>query len=480
MSLTSQHRVVGRLLSDFRSGRISRRDLLRGAAAAGLSATAFAALSRATAFRTSAQDATPGAVAPGSTIVVPTGLRTDLTGQSIKAVLGDSTSPDTAWTEAAIAIFTETTGITVEFVRGETQADARLQSYRQQWAAESDENDVYMVDVIWPGVVAAHAIDLNESLSDLAALHFPAIVENNTVDGVLVGVPWFTDAGLLYFRTDLLEKYSLTPPATWAELTTSAQTIQDGERATNESFTGFVFQGNAYEGLTCNGLEWQLSNGGGSIVEPDGAVSINNPQAIAAFERATGWVGTISPQDVTTYIESDALNVWVAGNAAFMRNWPYAFAASQDTANSAVAGMIDVQPLPMGDGENARNADTLGGWQLMVSRYSTKQEAGIEFVRFMCSAEVQASFAIERAHLPTIASVYDDPAVAAASEFIPRLKDVFQGGAAARPSSVTGDLYPEISAIYSSQLNAVLTGANSAADAVASMEEDITASLSGE
>jgi len=431
-------------------------------------------------YRASAQDATPAAVAPGSTITIPTGLRTDLGGQSIKAVLGSSTDPDVPWTEAACAAFTEATGIAVEFVRGENQADARLQSYRQQWAAESGENDVYQVDVIWPGVVAAHAIDLNESLSELAALHFPAIVENNTVNGALTGVPWFTDAGLLYYRTDLLDKYGLTPPTTWDELTTSAQTIQDGERATNETFTGYVFQGNAYEGLTCNGLEWQVSNGGGSIIEPDGTVSINNPQAIEAFERAAGWVGTISPQDVTTYIEQDSLNAWVAGNAAFMRNWPYAFAASQDTANSAVAGLIDVSPLPAGSGEGARNADTLGGWQLMVSRYSTKQEAAIEFVRFMCSPEVQTSFAIERSHLPTIVSVYDDPAVAAASEFIPRLKDVFQGGAVARPSSVTGDLYPEISATYSSQLNAVLTGATAAADAVASMEEDFTASLEGE
>lgn len=480
MQSRDQNRVVDRLLKDFRRGAISRRDLLRGAAGVGLSGMAFAALARATTPRAFAQDATPSVVALGSTIVVPQGLRTDLTGQSIKAVLSDSTSPDIPWVEAAIAAFTEATGITVEFVRGEQTADARLQAYRQQWAAQSDENDVYQIDVIWPGVAAAHAIDLNESLADLAALHFPAIVENNTVDGALVGVPWFTDAGLLYYRTDLLEKYGLTPPATWDELTTSAQTIQDGERATNESFVGYVFQGNAYEGLTCNGLEWQVSNGGGSIVEPDGTVSINNPQAIAAFEMATGWVGTIAPQDVTTYVEADSLNVWVAGNAAFCRNWPYMWSASQDPANSQVSGMIDVSPLPAGTGEGARNADTLGGWQMMVSKYSTKQEASIEFVKFICSPELQTSFAIERSHLPTIASVYDDPGVAESSEFIPRLKDVFQGGAVARPSSVAGDLYPEISAIYSSQLNNVLTGGSSAADAVASMEEDITASLEGE
>ena len=72
---------------------------------------------------------------------------------------------------------------------------------------------------------------------------------------------------------------------------------------TTPSFRGFVWQGNAYEGLTCDALEWQYSNGGGRIIEPDGTVTVNNPQAIAAFERARGWVGTISPEDVTTYNE---------------------------------------------------------------------------------------------------------------------------------------------------------------------------------
>ena len=127
----------------------------------------------------------------------------------------------------------------------------------------------------------------------------------------------------------------------------------------------------------------------------------------------------------------------------------------------------------MGDGEGARNAATLGGWQLMVSAYSQNQEAAIEYVKYLSSQELQKSFAIERSHLPTIAEVYDDPDVAAASEFIPRLKEVFQGGAVARPSSVTSFLYPEVSAIYYSELNQVLTGAKDATTAVTDMESQI-------
>ncbi len=332
MHPSDQNRAVRRLLREFHRGTISRRDLLRGVGAVGVTGTAFAALSQATARRAYAQDSTPAPdPSAGETIVVPEGLRTDLSGQTIRAVLADSTSADGPFLEAALAKFGEATGITVEFIRGETSATDRLQAYRQEWAAESSDTDVYQIDVIWPGVVADHALDLSETLADLAAQQLEALIGNNTVEGVLVGMPWFTDAGLLYYRTDLLEKYGLGVPATWDELATSAQTIQDGERAANANFEGFLFQGNVYEGLTCNGLEWQYSNGGGTIVEPDGTVSVNNEQAIAAFDRAATWVNTISPEGVTTYQEPDCQTIWVAGNAAFCRHWPGMYSASQDS-----------------------------------------------------------------------------------------------------------------------------------------------------
>ena len=472
-SSNSSDSPFSRLVAQSLSGQLSRREIMQRGAALGVGGSLLSMLVSASSRHGLAQEGSPEAAA---SIPVPEGLRTDLDGVTISAVLADPTDPNGEFIERAIAAFGEATGITVNFVRGETQTEQRLQNYRQLFAAQASDIDVFQIDVIWPGIVAEHAIDLNQSLSDLAQQHFTAIVENNTVDGALVGMPWFTDAGLLYFRTDLLEKYELQPPQTWDELTEAAQTIQDGERAENPSFNGFVWQGRAYEGLTCNGLEWQMSMGGGSIIEPDGTVSVNNEQAIAAFEMAASWVNTISPQDVTTYREPETLNIWSAGNAAFARNWPYMFAASQEV--EMLAGNVGVSPLPMGTGEGARNAATLGGWQLMVSRYSQNQEAGIEFVRFMCSPEVQAAFAIQQSMLPTIPVVYENEELATVNEFIPRLLPVFES-AVARPSSVTADLYPEISAVYYNDLNQVLTGQQSASDAAAAMADEMTSIIEG-
>ncbi len=478
-SVSILHPTVAAARRDFVSGRITRREMLFRASMAGAGAMTLSALGGLKVAAQGTPEGTPAATGElGYSIQVPTDLRTDLGGQSIRVVLTDANNVDRPWEEAAIAKFVEATGIQVEFVPGEVNTTDRLQNYRQQFAAQSADLDVYQIDVIWPGIIAPFAVDLTEAFSATTGDYIQAIVENNTVDGKLVAAPWYTDAGLLYYRTDLMEKYSLTPPTTWAELTTTAQAIQDGERATNPNFIGFAWQGKAYEGLTCNGLEWQVANGGGTIVDPDGTVTINNDQAIAAFERAAGWVNTITPQAVVNWEEVDTLNNFIAGNVGIARNWPYMFAASADTG-SAVVGKVGVTGLPTGDGPDARPADTLGGWNMFVSSFSTKQDAAIEFAKYLASAGVQRSFAIERSHTPTITSVYDDPDVASAQPFIADLKDIFVNGAVARPSTASGENYGEVSAAYFQQLNAILSGSISASEGVTRMESDIQGILTG-
>ena len=262
----------------------------------------------------------------------------------------------------------------------------RSQLFQQYWAAKSGDVDVFMVDVIWQGILAPHAVDLKKYFKeDEIKAFFPRIIENNTVGGKLVSIPWFTDAGMLYYRTDLLEKYGYKePPKTWEELTEMAKKIQDGERkAGKPDFQGFVFQGKASESVTCNAIEWIYSFGGGTIVEPDKKVTINNPKAIKALETAKSWVGTISPLGVTTYGEEEARNIWQAGNAAFMRNWPYAYALGADP-KSVIAGKFDITVLPKG-GTDGKNAACLGGWQLMVSAYSKAPDAAADLVKYLVS-----------------------------------------------------------------------------------------------
>jgi trehalose/maltose transport system substrate-binding protein len=397
-------------------------------------------------------------------------------GGAITAMLGDVIREAD---QAAIDYCTEQTGVDVQVVTGPESATDRLAQYLQFFGAGSGDIDVMQIDVIWPGILAEHLVDLSTYLpADELSTYFERIVQNNTVEGALVGLPWFTDAGLLYYRTDLMEKYGFEgPPVTWAELQERATTIQEGERGEGQSdFWGYVWQGAAYEGLTCDALEWQVSWGGGQIVEPDGTISINNPQAAAAFDMAAGWINTISPEGVTGYREEDARNIWQAGNAAFMRNWPYAYSLG-NAEGSTIAGKYAVAPLPKGEGPDARNADTLGGWQMAVSKYSEDVDSAAKFAVCMASREAQKIRAVQGSYLPTIGDLYQDEEVLAANPFFGQLLDVFSGGAVARPSTVTAEQYNEVSTIYFTEVNRVLTGQQTGQEAVETIAEQLQSLL---
>jgi trehalose/maltose transport system substrate-binding protein len=261
-------------------------------------------------------------------------------------------------------------------------------------------------------------------------------------------------------------------PKTWDEMAAAAKVIQDGERAAgNADMQGFVFQGNAYEGLTCDALEWVKSSGGGQIVEADGSISINNPKAAAALDRVKGWIGTISPQGVLAYQEEESRGIWQLGNSAFMRNWPYAYSLGNGD-DSKVKGMFEVAPLPSG-GEGGGSAATLGGWNLAVSKYSKSPDEAIKLALFMASPDFQKQRAILRSNLPTIISLYDDADVAKAQPIIPKWKDVFLN-AVPRPSGPTKVKYNEVSSLFWSAVHDTLSGNGTSADNLALLEAKLT------
>ncbi|HYY28105.1 MAG TPA: ABC transporter substrate-binding protein [Chthoniobacterales bacterium] len=374
------------------------------------------------------------------------------------------------WMRARAQEWADKTGNQLEYISRPNSSTETLSLYDQYWAAQSPDVDVYLIDVIWPGIAAPHAIDLNKFFDpDEIKEFFPRIIENNTVDGKLVGLPLFTDAGILYYRTDLLEKYDFKqPPETWEELTDIAKKIQDGERkAGKPDFQGFVFQGAAYEGLTCDGLEWIYSYNGGTIIDRDKRVTINNPNAIHALEVAKSWVGTIAPRGVTVYQEEQARNLFQGGDAAFMRNWPYAYGLG-NAPQSPIAGKLAVTVLPKG-GADGRHAATLGGWQLMVSKYSKNPGPAAGLVGYLCSSDVQKRQALDLSNLPTRPTLYKDKEILAKLPWFAGMLEVFNN-AVARPSTVLKTNYNEVSTAFFQHVNNVLNGEESAKDAVAEIE----------
>ena len=357
-------------------------------------------------------------------------------------------------------------GVEVKVLDTPDMATDRLGLYLQFFEAESSKVDVYQIDVIWPGDLAQHFVDLYKyGGHDYAPNHFQPIIENNTVDGELIAIPWFTDAPVLYYRTDLLEKYGFDgPPKTWDELEHMAKVVTEGEKKDNPDFWGFVFQGNAYEGLTCDALEWIASNDGGKIINSDKEITIANENAADILKKVRGWIGTIAPEGVLTFDEEASRKVWQGGNALFMRNWPYAYKLSQSD-DSAVKGKFDVTTLPRGKGTSSA---TLGGWQLAVSKYSKNPALAAQVAFFFANYKHQKERAIEASYNPTIKTLYQDPEVLEAVPFFGTLYDVFTN-AVARPSTASAPNYNEVSTLFFKAVHKIISGESN--DPMGTLEE---------
>ncbi len=166
----------------------------------------------------------------------------------------------TVVTDDRLKDFTQQTGVGVKHLpTPETTLD-QLDLVRKLLRQASSSPDVYGVDVIWPEVLSGELVDLNPDFKAQLSSINPDVVASYTVNGRLVAVPYHSDIGVLFYRTDLLRRYGYRgPPRTWDELEQMAARIQAGERARGQkNFWGFIWPGAAGEGLTCNALEWQV------------------------------------------------------------------------------------------------------------------------------------------------------------------------------------------------------------------------------
>ncbi len=367
--------------------------------------------------------------------------------------------------------FTRETGIQVKFLPSPESAREKLALVQELLRTGASSPDVYGIDVIWPRILNEYFIDLKPYFANEISLQFPAIAASYTVDNKLVAIPYRADIGLLFYRTDLLRQYGYRePPRTWDELEIMAARIQAGERAKGkENFWGFVWQGAVSEALTCNALEWQASEGGGQIIEKDKTISVNNPHAIRAWRRAARWVGSISPPSVVGYKEWDALNVWVAGDVAFMRNWTLGYADSL-AAGSPIRNKFDVSLPP---GGKAGRAGTLGGAGLAVSRFSAHPREALALVPYLSRRDVQMKRSRLLSQASPLPELYELPGVREPNPNFALLSQAFRTGMVLRPSNVTGKNYQAVTDAYTQAVHSVLTGEKSAPEAAATVENEL-------
>ena len=367
--------------------------------------------------------------------------------------------------------FTRETGIHVKRLPAPDGSLNQLALWKELLQKGSTTPDVYSIDVVWSGILGPYLTDLKPYFAgDLASVP-PVVVSSYTVADKLVAVPHHAYVGLLFYRTDLLQRYGYRePPKTWEALEAMASRIQAGERARGvKDFWGYVWQGAATEDLTCNGLEWQMGSGGGRIIEDDETISVNNPQSIRAWQRAARWVGSISPPAVTAYAKWDAGNVWAAGKAAFIRGWASDYGMVSFHKPPIGATSYGVTSVP---GARDGRADVLGGNGLALSRFSAHPKEAVQLIRFLRQRDVQMLRGTEHSEPSREFQLYELPAVLQLYPQLPKLRQ--NGGrVVSRPSIVAGQKYEEVSGAYIGALHSVLTGESTAPVAAAKLEKDL-------
>jgi multiple sugar transport system substrate-binding protein len=366
-------------------------------------------------------------------------------GESLDAAAGENASGDVTW-----CIGKDTSGAFNDVVKAHNQANPEVKAKLielptsadeqrtqliQRQRAESAECDVLGLDVIWTAEFAAQ-----EWLADVSALvedrqdeFIASTLDSAEYEGKHWAVPFNTNAGFIYYRSDKLD----AAPGTWQEVD---QAAKDGG--------GLVYQGAQYEGLTVNFLERLYSNGGAVLSDDGATVELNSPEAQAVLQQMADEVKDgIVPKANSTYMEEESRRAFESGKPAAMRNWPYAYALGKD---SDIADDFEVAPLPAFEG--GEPAGVLGGYNLGISAFSENKEAAVEFVNFLTNEESQATMGSKASLPPVLSATYDDPKVKKAMPFAEELRTAVEQ---AQPRPVS-PVYTQISeAIYKNVYTAI-------------------------
>lgn len=344
----------------------------------------------------------------------------------------------------------ENPDIRIEMVRGPNAADAVENLYTTSFLLRDSPYDLVFSDVVWIPKFAAAGwlLDLSDRVTDEELSEFlEADVQAGLYQDGLYRMPFRSDMGMLYYRTDLLDEVGLEPPETFEELIAASEAIQE-QTDTN---WGFVWQGLQYEGLVTNYVEI-VAGYGGFWINPDTLeVGLDEEAGIKAAEFMKRVIDQgVTPPGVTNYIEEDGLRQFENGNTAFLRNWPYVWGEA-NREGSPVAGNIALKPMVHDEGQQA--AACLGGWGFGISASTPHPEEAWRVVEFFTSLEPMKQFVTEYAYVPSRRALFTDPDVLA--EY-PHYEQLLEVAETAVPRPPVGQ-YAQLSDILQRYLSSAIT-----------------------
>jgi len=218
--------------------------------------------------------------------------------------------------------------------------------------------------------------------------------------GQLVAVPDNTNTQLLWYRSDLVP----TPPTTWAQM------IADAEQLAKEGKPHYIeIQGAQYEGTTV-WFNTMVASAGGTVLNPDATkVTLGAPAAKALSIMKQLASSPAADPSLSVQMENPNRLAMEAGTAAFELNYPFVYPGMK-ADNPKLFKYFKWALYPeVTPGVPAKV--TIGGIDLAVSAYSQHQSLAFQAALCLRDAQNQLIGANVGGVPPTIASLYNNPAL---------------------------------------------------------------------
>lgn len=296
--------------------------------------------------------------------------------------------------------------IKINLIELPSNTDDKLQVLINALKQKNTRVDVFDADVTWPSVLVDQGLvwPLDDFISsDYKSMFLEPAIDASTVKDTLYGLPYRVDAGMLYYRKDLLDKYNYAPPKTWNELVSISKHIMSEEK----DIYGYAGSWKHFEGLTCNFMEF-IWNFDSSVLSSNNEFTFDSTKNIEAFQTMIDLRNRyqITPKNILNFSSGDARALFTAGHLIFLRDWSSGWSIAQDSINSSIAGKVDIAPLPSIE-SSRKSHSTIGGWQLMIAANSKHKEEALLFAKYRAGEYSQELAAKNLSHLPSLKHLYD-------------------------------------------------------------------------
>ncbi|MEU9136941.1 extracellular solute-binding protein [Streptomyces sp. NPDC048404] len=271
--------------------------------------------------------------------------------------------------------------------------------------SDSAQYDVVNLDVTWVPEFADSGLiqPLPEHMVDADVI--PSVARTARWDKEVYAVPFNSDVGLLYYRSDYLKRAGvqntdLSKGLDWAKLKELIGTLDEktGKDRPSGYEKGWTTQFGAYEGRTVNGVEaFASAQGGIKLTDGDGryTASVRDLEnGLAELRNRTQ--GPYLLKDALRSGEDESLTDFTDGRTAFLRHWPYAYRTLHQSLPGARLG---VAPLP--------GKAVLGGQNLALTRSSGQRAGARDLIEFLTGAESERCL-LDAGFAATRKSAYQD------------------------------------------------------------------------